>query len=435
MRRFLVAAMALLMVVLAQASGAQAQPALVFDMDSGRVLIAREAGRPWYPASLTKLMTAYLTFQAVARGRVRLDQVAVVSRHAAGGGGHGAAILGVKAGTQMTIHDMLAYLLVRSDADMAIALAEAVGGSEKDFVRMMNAAARKLGMTSTHFSNPHGMFSPDQITTARDMGMLALAIYQKFLKRNPALWRYFAAPYVLKGKRKQKNRNKLLFMMRGANGMKTGFLCKSGFNLVGTATRNGHTLAAVVLGRKTAYTRASYAKILLEEGFRMLAAGGFSAGRSIMNLPNTRQSPPSMSAQVCKGRSVRMAGLETPQGWAVAIGAYNASVNAEAALEAELVADGLWDKPLPRGVALMPQMRKFAGLIWRLDERTALALCARTKRHDLDCKVYPPQAFAQTAALIREKRALKLARAEARKARRTKRVVRRGNFSARRRKK
>jgi len=415
---------------------AGAQPALVFDMNTGRVLIAREAGRPWYPASLTKLMTAYLTFQAIADGRLRLDQMAVVSRRAAGGGGHGAAILGVKAGTRMTIHDMLAYLLVRSDADMALALAEAAGGNEKNFVRMMNVTARKLGMTSTHFSNPHGMFDPAQITTARDMGMLALGLYQHFLKRTPALWRYFSAPYVLKGKHKQKNRNKLLFMMRGANGMKTGFLCKSGFNLLGTATRNGRTLAAVVLGRKTAYTRASYAKVLLEEGFRMLASGNFASGPSIMQLRNTRQSPPSMSAQVCKGRQVHMAELENPQGWAAAIGAYNASVNAEAALEAELLADGLLDRALPRGVALLPDVRKFAGLVWRLDERTALALCMRAKAHDLECKVYPPQAFAETARIIKERRAIRQAKIATRKARKNgkRRIVRRNNFKARKRK-
>ena len=410
MRRLVVLVAALMLghgaLWLAAARPAAAQPALVFDMDNGEVLLAEEAGRPWYPASLTKLMTAYLTLKAVRAGRLSLNTVATISRRAAAGGGHGAARLGVKPGTRMTIDRMLAFLLVRSDADMAVALAEAVGGSEAAFVSMMNAAARHLGMTGTHFVNPHGMGHPRQVTTARDMGLLAMAIYHEFLKRNPALWRYFSAPYIRKGKKKQKNRNKLLFMMKGANGMKTGFLCASGFNLLATARRGGHQLAAVVFGRKTGYTRASFARVMLEEGFRMLRAGRHT-GISIRRIPNHRGKAPDISAGVCKGRSIRMADFATLGGWGVAIGAARASVRAEALLEAEMLAARLWRRKLPHGVARLPRERAYAGLVWNLAEEEALGLCMRARAHGVACEAYPPQALARLARAVEEQRRLR----------------------------
>ena len=429
MRRLMMAAIVLLMAQFAHVSGAGAQPALLFDLDSGQVLIANEAGRPWYPASLTKLMTAYLTFQAVKSGKLRLDQSVTISRNAARGGGRGAARYGARAGQKMTIDRMLTFLLVRSDADMAVALAEAVGGSEANFVRMMNRTARRLGMTGTHFTNPHGMPNPGQVTTARDMGMLAMAIYHHILKPDPAMWRYFTTTRVRQGKRRLKNRNKLLFMMKGANGMKTGFICKAGFNLVGTAARNGHVLAAVVFGRKTAYTRASFAKVLLEEGFRALAQGGARTGVWLPQIRNQGGRAPDISAGVCKGRTVHMAELDIPRGWAVALGGYRASVNAEATLEAELLAARLLRQPLPRGVVKLPEGGKFAGLVWALDQRMALALCARARAHDVACQAYPPMALTQLALAVKSRRAA-AGKADLRA---SGGIVRRSNFSAARR--
>jgi len=401
--------LALLVVLTVQISAfhpAKAQPALVFDLDTGKVLIAEEAGRPWYPASLTKLMTAYLTFQAVEAGRIRLNQKFRISKYAASGGGHGAARLGVKPGTELTVDRMLAFLLVRSDADMAVALAEAVGGTEKDFVRMMNAAARHLGMTGTHFVNPHGMGHPEQVTTARDMGMLAMAIYHHFLKKHPSWWQYFSMRTVKHGKHRQKNRNRLLFMMKDANGMKTGFICASGFNLLATATRDGRTLAAVVFGRKSAYTRASFARIMLEEGFRRLRAGAERRTLpAITQIRNVGGTAPDLSAGICKGRTIRMAKFDEVSGWGVAYGAYRASVSAEAALEAEQLAAGLWKRELPSGVVRLPGEKAFAGLVWGLGEDEAVSACMIARAHDVECRLYPPRALAELAALVEQERA------------------------------
>ncbi len=407
MWRLMLALLVVLTVQISLFSEAKAQPALVFDLDTGKVLIAEEAGRPWYPASLTKLMTAYLTFQAVQEGRIRLNQKFRISKYAASGGGHGAARLGVRPGTELSVDRMLTFLLVRSDADMAVALAEAVGGTEKAFVRMMNETARHLGMTGTRFVNPHGMGHPEQVTTARDMGMLAMAIYHHFLKRHPSWWQYFSMRAVQHGKRRQKNRNKLLFMMKGANGMKTGFICASGFNLLATATRDGRTLAAVVFGRKSAYTRASFAKIMLEEGFRRLRAGAERLSLpAITQIPNTGGTAPDISAGICKGRTIRMAEFaENVSGWGVAYGAYRASVSAEAALEAEKLAAGLWKRDLPSGVVRLPGEKAYAGLLWGLDEDEAVSACMIARAHEVECRLYPPRALVELAALVEQERA------------------------------
>ncbi len=407
MWRLMLALLVVLTMQISAFSPAKAQPALVFDLDTGKVLIAEEAGRPWYPASLTKLMTAYLTFQAVQQGRIRLNQKFRISKYAASGGGHGAARLGVKPGTELSVDRMLTFLLVRSDADMAVALAEAVGGTEKTFVRMMNEAARRLGMTGTRFVNPHGMGHPEQVTTARDMGMLAMAIYHHFLKRHPSWWQYFSMRAVQHGKRRQKNRNKLLFMMKGANGMKTGFICASGFNLLATATRDGRTLAAVVFGRKSAYTRASFAKIMLEEGFRRLRAGAERQSLpAITQIRNAGGTAPDLSAGICKGRTIRMAEFSGDvSGWGVAYGAYRASVSAEAALEAERLAAGLWKRDLPSGVVRLPGEKTYAGLLWGLGEDEAVSACMIARAHEVECRLYPPRALVELAALVEQERA------------------------------
>ncbi len=390
------------------------KPVLVFDMKTGEVLLARAAGRPWHPASLTKLMTAYLVFDAIDRGRLRLDQLVTISRAAANGGGRGAARYGAKPGDRLDVHTMLAFLLVRSDADMAVALAEAVAGSEAAFVQRMNAMARRLGMNGTRFVNAHGMHDPQQVTTARDMGLLAMAIYQRFLKRHPDWWRYFASRYVMKGKARKKNRNKLLELMPEANGMKTGFICASGFNLLATATRNGRLLGAVVFGRRTGHTRALYARIMLEEGFRRAIYPGRRKGPFIAAIRNTGGHPVNMRAAICRRQTIRLANPENASGWAVAFGEYRRAVDAEEVLAAELTAAGLPEQPAASGVARLPERKAWAGLLWNLSDRNALTFCALARVHKTPCQVYGPAAFAAMVPALLEQRRKHLAREQAR---------------------
>ena len=408
------------------------KPVLVFDMKTGEVLLSRAAGRPWHPASLTKLMTAYLVFDAIDRGRLRLDQLVTISKAAANGGGRGAARYGAKPGDRLDVHTMLAFLLVRSDADMAVALAEAVAGSEAAFVQRMNAMARRLGMSGTRFVNAHGMHHPDQVTTARDMGLLAMAIYQRFLRKHPGWWRYFSSPYVMKGKVKKKNRNKLLEMMPEANGMKTGFVCASGFNLLATASRNGRLLGAVVFGRRTGHTRALYARIMLEEGFRRAIQPGRRKGPFIAAIRNTGGEAVNMRAAICRRQKIRMANPENvlPAGWAVAFGGYRRAVDAEEVLAAELTAAGLPEQPAASGVARLPERKAWAGLLWNLTDRNALTFCALARVHKTPCQVYGPEAFAAMVPSILEQRRKYLAREQARE-RKLKQRKAKGNWKKR----
>jgi D-alanyl-D-alanine carboxypeptidase len=236
------------------------RPYLVVDMDSGKVLADRNAQQLWYPASITKLMNAYVTFKALREGRVSLQTEVVVSAAALA---EPPSKMGFKVGTVIDLDNALKMMLVHSSNDIAVAVAETVGGSEQHFVDMMNAEAARLGMSSTHFVNPNGLPAPGQATTARDLAVLARALWIEFPDRRPI----FQISAIRSGKKVMKSANTLLERYRGTLGMKTGFICSSGFNIVAVAKRNGRTLIAVVLGSSNSKDRAELTARLLNDGF------------------------------------------------------------------------------------------------------------------------------------------------------------------------
>ncbi|MDB5632035.1 MAG: Serine-type D-Ala-D-Ala carboxypeptidase [Tardiphaga sp.] len=239
---------------------ASAEALLVVEADSGKVLQAENATYPWYPASVTKLMTAYVVLKAVKDGRVTLDTLVTVSPTAAS---QAPSKMGFKAGTQLTIDNAMKMMMVKSANDMAVVLAEGIGGSVDGFSDQMNATALKLGMTQTHYVNPNGLPADGHVTSARDLAILARAII-----RDLPEYEYFVhIPSMKFGRRVTQNFNKLIGRFPGADGMKTGFICASGYNLVATATRNGKRLIAVVLGASSGQDRAIKAAQLLERGF------------------------------------------------------------------------------------------------------------------------------------------------------------------------
>ncbi len=251
--------------VLAAAFGYSAAPAaaealLLIEADSGRVLQAENATYPWYPASVTKLMTAYVTLKAVKSGRIALDTPFAVSPNALS---QAPTKMGFKVGTVVTVDNALKMLMVKSANDMAVVLAEGVGGSVDGFSDEMNAAARRLGMTQTSYVNPNGLPADGQITSARDLGILARAIYREL----PEYAYFWSLPGIKFGRRSMRNYNRLIDLYPGADGMKTGFICASGFNLVASATRGNRRLIAVVLGAPSASVRTYKAAKLLEQGF------------------------------------------------------------------------------------------------------------------------------------------------------------------------
>jgi D-alanyl-D-alanine carboxypeptidase len=238
-----------------------AAPALVFEPYSGTVVYAEDADAQWFPASLTKLMTAYVTFQALKAGTVTLDTKVICSRTAAM---QAPSKLGLPVGGSITLDVALKVLIVKSANDVAVMIAEELAGSQDAFVARMNEAAQQLGMTRTHFANVNGLPDERQFTTARDLARLARAIIVEFPEHSDL----FSSIQVQVGKKIMRTHNSLLVSFPGADGMKTGFICESGFNVVASATRDGRKLVAVVLGELSVASRNDRAAQLLDTGFR-----------------------------------------------------------------------------------------------------------------------------------------------------------------------
>ena len=240
---------------------ATAGPALVFEPINGTVFYSEDPDAAWFPASLTKLMTAYVTFQALKAGEIKPDTELTCSKQAAS---QAPSKLGLAVGGQITVDTGLKVLIVKSANDVAVMLSERVAGSTESFVARMNQAATRLGMTRTHFVNVNGLPEEGQITTARDLAKLTRAIIVEF----PEYSDLFAMPQVQVGKQLIRSHNGLLRDFPGADGMKTGFICDSGFNIVASATRDGRRLVAVVLGEPSIASRRDRAANLLENGFK-----------------------------------------------------------------------------------------------------------------------------------------------------------------------
>ena len=242
-------------------SRASAGPALVFEPYNGTVFYAEDPDAQWFPASLTKLMTAYVAFEALKAGTVTPDTKLTCSHDATL---QAPSKLWLKEGEAITLDIALKVLIVQSANDVAVMIAEGVAGTQEAFVQRMNEAAEHLGMTRTHFANVNGLPDERQVTTARDLAKLARAIIVEF----PEHADLFQTVQVQVGKKVMRTHNGLLVSLPGADGMKTGFICESGFNIVVSATRDGRKLVAVVLGEQSITTRRVRATDLLENGFK-----------------------------------------------------------------------------------------------------------------------------------------------------------------------
>jgi D-alanyl-D-alanine carboxypeptidase len=280
---------------------AQAEALLLVEADTGKVLQADNATMPWYPASVTKIMTAYVTLKAVKEGRLSLDTLLTVSPVAAA---ESPSKMGFPPGTQVTVDNALKMMMVKSANDMAVVLAEGVGGSVDGFSAMMNQAAQRLGMTQTSYVNPNGLPADGQITSARDLAILARAVIRDL----PEYEYFMHIPSIRYGRRVTHNFNKLIGRYPGADGFKTGFICASGYNLVASATRNGKRLIAVVLGASSGQARAVRAAQLMERGF---GGGGLGwlkpALGTVDNLVPVDATPPNLREEMCNGKRKRPA--------------------------------------------------------------------------------------------------------------------------------
>ena len=250
----------------AQSFQTTAPTAILMDAGSHAVLFEKNADELTAPASMAKTMTAEVVFNEIKNGRLNFDSEFMISENAwrKGGGGSGGSSMFAKVNTSVRLEDLLRGLIVQSGNDAAIALAEGIAGTEENFARMMNERAKQIGLTKSTFRNATGYGHPEQKTTVRDLAKLALHIIETY----PDLYKLFGEREFTWNKIRQQNRNPLLFLDIGADGLKTGNIEESGYGLIGSAVQNDQRLIVVVNGLKSAKDRATESRKLLDWGFR-----------------------------------------------------------------------------------------------------------------------------------------------------------------------
>ena len=243
---------------------AEKYAAIVIDADTQEVLHDRNADEPRYPASLTKIMTLYMLFDALKAGEVSLDEKLVVSRYAAA---QAPSNLKLKTGARITVRDAIGALVTKSANDVAVVVAERLGGTESRFAQLMTVKAKSLGLENTRFVNASGLPDTRQLSTARDLALLAEAM----LRDHADYYHYFSTRQFSWGGKTYTNHNELLGAVDGVDGIKTGYTRASGFNLIASAQRDGRRVIAVMLGGSTARARDRHVEALLEAAFSSFA--------------------------------------------------------------------------------------------------------------------------------------------------------------------
>lgn len=328
-------ALAALLVLLAGGPAEAKYASIVIEADTGRVLHAVNADTRNYPASLTKIMTLYMLFEALEQGRLRLDSALTVSPRAAG---MPPSKIGVRAGRFITVEQAILALVTKSANDVAVVVAEALGGTEVKFARLMTDRARQLGMSRTTFRNASGLPNRGQLSTARDMALLGQRVMRDF----PQYYGYFSNRSFSYAGRTHRNHNRLLSDYSGTDGIKTGYIRASGFNLVASVERHGNRLIGVVYGGRSAASRNAHMVSLLDKGFSrlnalvamrppprpaidgpeetLLAQGDADPGPDAVLAPPPPDARPALVAA-------------PPGGWAVQVGAFSRTANARRAAE------------------------------------------------------------------------------------------------------
>jgi D-alanyl-D-alanine carboxypeptidase len=298
-RRFILTAVLSGVLALSAGGPAGANPSLLIDTRTNQVIESDNPFQRWYPASLTKLMTTYVAFRAVQAGEVSLNSPVVISKKAAA---QPPSKMGYPVGSELTLDNALKIIMVKSANDVAAAIGESIAGSQSAFAERMNAESRRLGMTDSNWVNQHGLHDDNQYTTARDLVILATALRKEF----PQHAGYFSIEGLAAGDKVLPSHNNLIGRFEGADGMKTGYTCPSGYNLIASATRDGRTLLAVVVGSETVKSRDEKAAAMLARGFTVSTSGG----PSLVELKPTGSEPDkpvNMQKELCtkEGRAAR----------------------------------------------------------------------------------------------------------------------------------
>ncbi|MFZ1989792.1 MAG: D-alanyl-D-alanine carboxypeptidase family protein [Alphaproteobacteria bacterium] len=276
-----------------QSAGSDRYAAYVMDVNSGRVLYSRNADSYRYPASLTKMMTLYLTFEAVTKGKLSMDDQLTVSAHAQN---QAPSKLGLRAGDTISVKECVLALITKSANDAAVVLAERLGGSEPGFAELMTAKAHALGMSRTNYHNASGLPDLQQRTTAHDLALLG----QSLIKDFPQYYGLFSTAKMAWNGRTILNHDHLLDSYEGTTGLKTGYTAMSGFNLATSVERKGYSLIGIVMGGRTAKARDDHMMQLLDmqfarlEGSPMLASRGPATAMLPTQLASA--SPPALNS-------------------------------------------------------------------------------------------------------------------------------------------
>ncbi len=258
----------------AQPASAAKSASIVVDAETGTVLYESNSRAQTYPASLTKMMTLYLLFEALESKKLSLDDDLPVSQRAEN---QPPTDLRLQAGATIKVSKAIQALIVQSANDVAVVVAEAIGGSEDKFARLMTKTAKQLGMKQTVFKNASGLPNSAQLTTARDMAILARALMSRF----PDYYEFFNTQSFRYNGRTYQTHNRVLKNYPGADGLKTGYTRASGYNLATSVERNGHRLIGIVLGGKSARSRDAQMMALLDEGFVLADSGAMSVATSL----------------------------------------------------------------------------------------------------------------------------------------------------------
>ena len=384
---------------------------IVVDAESGRVLAASNADQVLHPASLTKIMTLYMTFDALKRGQLNLQQPIRASAHAAA---MTPSKLGLRPGDALTVEQAILALVTKSANDAAVVLAEAIAGSEEGFGQRMTQRARSLGMAQTTFVNASGLPNPRQVTSARDMAVLALAM----LRDHPRQYRYFStAEFVFRGQ-VHHNHNRLLGAYDGVDGIKTGFINSSGFNLVASAQRDGRRVIGVVFGGSSGRARDAHMVSLLDDGFGTLGIRGPrqpDADAPLIRVADQQKKPtktdalskaatsaktkakPGPSADELERQAIEAAGGRP---WSAQVGIFKTQVQAERA-----VADAFRLAPRSTSTAASDiaavktaDGKRYRARLQNLSPAQARSLCEELKRQKQACQPIQPLAGKATLA-------------------------------------
>jgi D-alanyl-D-alanine carboxypeptidase len=388
------------------ASAAADYAAIVVDAESGAVLDSHAPTARWYPASLTKVMTVYLAFEAIETGTLTLDEELPVSEHAAA---QPATELGLGKDEKITVKDAILAIILQSANDAAVVVAERIGGSETEFAALMTGKAKELGMSRTLFRNATGLPDPEQVTTARDMAVLAAAV----LRNYPQYYPFFSTTSFTYGGQTFGTINGILSRYEGADGMKTGFTCGSGYNLVATAQRDGRRVIGVLLGSTSSFERSIEIDRLLDVGFAtdldklektlLLADLGLSDGEDDPEPPTQLSATECAYGVSATSTEAGLTGTGLGGGWALIFGASTSKAQAQKILgEARRKL-----KPaLAGGRAVIAAkkwegMRRYSALLTGLSKEQAGKACKHLWSVGAYCLALSPQVLKNPQALWR----------------------------------